>query len=73
MDSPNLPLLTGNLESIKQKLYQNFPINQRGVVSDIRKRILINKHTKANTVSRLTAPLRENSENISESFSVKVA
>ena len=68
MDSLNLPLLTGNLESIKQKLYQNFPINQRGVVSDIRKRILINKHTKANTVSRLIAPLREISENISESF-----
>ena len=68
MDSLNLPLLTGNLESIKQKLYQNFPVKQRSVVSDIRKRILINKETKTNTVLHLSAPIQDISENISESF-----
>lgn len=68
MESLNLPLLTGNIESIKQKLYQTFPVNQRSVVSNIRKRILINKNTNTNAVSYLSSPLQEISENISESF-----
>lgn len=68
MESLNLPLLTGNIESIRQKLYQTFPIKQRSVVSDIRKRILINKNTQTNAVSHLSSPLQDISENISESF-----
>lgn len=68
MESLNLPLLTGNLKSIRQKLFQTFPENQRGVVSDIRKRILISKHTKTNLDSNLPRQKQDISENISESF-----
>ena len=68
MESLNLPLLTGNIESIKQRLYQTFPLKQRSVVSNIRKRILVNKNAKTNIVSHLSAPLQDISENISESF-----
>jgi predicted DNA-binding transcriptional regulator YafY len=68
MESLSLPLLTGSIESIKQKLYQTFPVNQRSAVSNIRKRILINKNTNNNTVSHLSSPLQDISENIAESF-----
>jgi predicted DNA-binding transcriptional regulator YafY len=68
MESLNLPLLTGNLNAIRQKLFQTFPENQRGIVSNIRKRILISKHTKNTIASHLSGPKQYISENISESF-----
>jgi predicted DNA-binding transcriptional regulator YafY len=68
MESLSLPLLTGNMETIKQKLYQTFPIKQRSVVSNIRKRIFINKNTDNNAVSHLSSTLQYISENIAEAF-----
>lgn len=68
MESLSLPLLTGNIENIKQKLYQTFPIKQRSAVSNIRKRILINKNTDNNAVSHLSSTLQNISENIAEAF-----
>ncbi|MGK0272589.1 MAG: putative DNA-binding transcriptional regulator YafY [Cocleimonas sp.] len=68
MESLNLPLLTGNLTAIRQKLFQTFPENQRGIVSNIRKRILISKHTKTTETSHLSVPMQDISEKISESF-----
>jgi predicted DNA-binding transcriptional regulator YafY len=68
MESLNLPLLTGNIETIKQKLYQTFPIKQRSIVSNIRKRILINKHTNTDAVSHLPSTLQDISENVAEAF-----
>lgn len=68
MESLHLPLLTGSLNVIRQKLFQTFPENQRAIVSGIRKRILISKHTNASKVPELTAPILDVSENISEAF-----
>ncbi|MCF2950017.1 WYL domain-containing protein [Paraglaciecola aquimarina] len=68
MESLNLPLLTGNIKAIRQKLFQAFPDNQRGVVSNIRKRILISKQTKATFEPHLSEPKQKISENMSESF-----
>ena len=68
MESLNLPLLSGNLKAIRQKLFQAFPENQRGIVSNIRKRILISKHTKTTTASHLSESMHDISENLSEAF-----
>lgn len=68
MESLNLPLLTGNLNVIRQKLFQTFPQNQRSIISDVRKRILISKQTKTNLAPHLSEPIAGISENISESF-----
>ena len=68
MESLNLPLLTGNIEAIRQKLFQTFPENQRGIVSNIRKRILISKHSRNAMASPLFESTQDLSENLSDSF-----
>lgn len=68
VESLNLPLLTGNLLAIKQKLFQTFPEDQRNSVSNIRKRILINKQVNANQLMDSADIVQTISENISESF-----
>lgn len=47
VESLNLPFMTNNLEVIKQKLYQAFPVNQRSTVSRIRKRIFVSTHVRS--------------------------
>lgn len=68
MESLNLPLLTGNLLAIRQKLYQAFPESQRNRVSNIRKRILISEHTDTLKVLQSSKILQSISENLSASF-----
>lgn len=68
MESLNLPLLSDNLKAIRQKLFQAFPENQRGIVSNIRKRILISKQTKITMDSNLSELKPDISNNILESF-----
>jgi len=68
IESLNLPLLTGNLNAIRQKLFQAFPENQRHIVSNIRKRILVSKDSNTNQIAQLSEPMQDISESISESF-----
>ena len=68
MESLKSPLLTSNLKSIKQKLFQAFPQNQRSAVSDIRKRIMIGFDAKSHVVSHYETPDEQISEMIAEAF-----
>lgn len=68
MESLQSPLLTSNLNAIKQKLFQAFPQKQRSAVSNIRKRIMIGDNAKANILSNYTTPAQPISEGIAESF-----
>lgn len=68
MESLNLPLLSDNLEAIKQKLFQAFPEEQRGVVSDVRRRILIGKQAQSSTGFGLPRLEHDISEHILKSF-----
>lgn len=68
MESLQSPLLTNNLKSIKQKLFQAFPQNQRSAVSSIRKRIMIGNNAKANITSHYVKPSSNISESIAEAF-----
>ncbi|MEP2653561.1 MAG: WYL domain-containing protein, partial [Paraglaciecola sp.] len=68
METLNLPLLSDNLNAIRQKLFQAFPENQRGVVSNIRKRILISRQTKLTSDFLLSDLKPEISDNILASF-----
>ncbi len=68
METLQSPLLTSNLKSIKQKLFQAFPQKQRSTVSNIRKRIMIGDNAVANVVSHYTAPVQDISESIAEAF-----
>lgn len=68
VESLQSPLLTGNLTSIKQKLFQSFPHNQRQRVSDIRKRIMLGDNTKAHLLSDYQKPENAVSQNVAEAF-----
>lgn len=68
MESLQSPILTGNLKSIRQKLFQAFPQDQHRTVSNIRKRIMIGDNAAANIVSRYETPKPRVSEDIAESF-----
>jgi len=68
MESLNSPLLTSNLNVIKQKLFQAFPEKHRGAVSNLRKRIMIGDNAKANIVSRYIAPAQQISQSIAQAF-----
>jgi len=68
MESLKSPLLTSNLNAIKQKLFQAFPQKQRSAVSNIRKRIMIGDNASANVISNYTTPAQQISESIAESF-----
>ncbi|MBL4671726.1 MAG: HTH domain-containing protein, partial [Arenicella sp.] len=68
MESLKSPLLTSNLKSIKQKLFQAFPQKQRNAVSNIRKRIMIGDSARTNVVSEYKEPVQQISESIAESF-----
>ena len=65
MESLNSPLLTGNLKSIKQKLFQVFPQKQRNEVSNLRKRIMIGDNARNTVISNYTTPAQQISEDIS--------
>jgi len=68
MESLNSPLLTSNLTGIKQKLFQAFPQKQRNKVSNIRKRIMIGDVARMHVTFNYTAPSKQISESIAESF-----
>ena len=68
MELVNLPLLTGNLLAIRQKLFQAFPDKQREKVNNIRKRILISKRINENQILKTSSTVQAISENLSESF-----
>ncbi|GLR72726.1 hypothetical protein GCM10007852_36340 [Agaribacter marinus] len=68
MESLKLPMLSSNLTSIRQKLFQAFPFNQRNHVSNIRKRILINKQAQNTGMYCSNNRVQNISESFAESF-----
>lgn len=68
MESMKSPLLSGNLQAIRQKLFQAFPQSQRQAVSNIRKRIMIGDNASENLVSKYVHPKTKISEDIARSF-----
>ena len=72
METLQSPLLTSNVTSIKQKLFQAFPEKQRAAVSNIRKRIMIGDNANANVVSQYSAPPARISEPVAESFLTRI-
>ena len=67
-ESMGSPLLTDNLQSLRQKLFQAFPQEQRRRVSSIRKRILLGESAADHIASAYKAPGKKVSEAISEAF-----
>ncbi len=68
MENLQSPLLTGNLNQIKQKLFQAFPQKQRQAVNDIRKRILVGNNAAANLATHYHSPFHSISEQIANAF-----
>ena len=68
MESLRSPILTGSLKAIRQKLFQAFPSDQRHVVSNIRKRIMIGDNATTSVASRYGTPNPRVSADIAESF-----
>lgn len=68
METLQSPILTSHLKTIRQKLFQAFPQEQRRTVSNIRKRILLGDNANTNVLSLYESPLPRISEEIAESF-----
>ena len=68
MESLQSPLLTSNLKSIRQKIFQAFPQKQRNAVSNIRKRIMIGDSAKTHIASQYAKPAQQIPESIAEAF-----
>lgn len=68
MESLQSPLLTDNLQAIKQKLFQAFPQQQRKAVSNLRQRIMVADNAQANLLADYRKPAKRVSAVIAESF-----
>lgn len=68
VESLHSPFLTNNLTEIKQKLFQAFPQQQRHMVNDIRKRIMVGNNATGSLASYYNPPGSVISEHIAEAF-----